>query len=156
MIHNREEVIQRTIREYQALDQLVSGLTDEEWQLPLLRPESKDPWTVKDALAHITHWKADVIRSIKKQRRPKEEQGLTTTAGNHLVYMRWRDASPAEVLQWHRQVQQEVLEALKNAPDEYFTSKEHPQDWPNDLDSHSTHHRIHDIEGALAAAGHNK
>jgi hypothetical protein len=70
MHHNREEVIERTIREFELLDHLVANLTKEEWEQPLLRPETKDPWTVKDALAHITHWKADVARSARRQRRP--------------------------------------------------------------------------------------
>ncbi len=63
MRHNREEVIERTVREFELLEHLVANLTDEEWQRPVPRSEAKDPWTVKDALAHITHWKADVIRA---------------------------------------------------------------------------------------------
>ncbi len=70
MRHNREEVIERTILEFQLLDQLVANLKEEDWEQLVPRPESKDPWTVKDTLAHITHWKADVIRSIHAQRRP--------------------------------------------------------------------------------------
>ena len=57
MRHTREEVIKRTIREFKLLDDLVSSLTDEDWNRLLTRPETKDPWTVKDALAHITHFK---------------------------------------------------------------------------------------------------
>ncbi len=102
MRHNREEVIERTIREFELLEQLVAGLSTEEWERHLFRPETKDPWTVKDTLAHITHWKADVIRSIWGQRRLVEERGLGETEGNHLIYMRWRDRSPQEVLAWHR------------------------------------------------------
>jgi hypothetical protein len=59
MRHNREEVIERTVKEFELLDHLVAGLSDEDWNQRLLRPEAKEPWTVKDALAHITHWKAD-------------------------------------------------------------------------------------------------
>ena len=55
MRHTREEVVERTIREFELLDQLVAGLRDEEWNRPVRRPEGKDPWTVKDALVHITH-----------------------------------------------------------------------------------------------------
>ena len=62
MRHTREEVIKRTIQEFERLDHLVNNLTDEDWNRLLTRPETKDPWTVKDALAHITHWKADVVR----------------------------------------------------------------------------------------------
>jgi hypothetical protein len=56
MRHTREEVIKRTIREFERLDRLVNNLTDEGWNRLLTRPEIKDPWTVKDALAHITQW----------------------------------------------------------------------------------------------------
>jgi hypothetical protein len=150
MRHKREEVIERTIREFELLDQLVAGLTNEEWERLLLRPESKEPWTVKDALAHITHWKADVARFARGQRRPPEERGLGETEGNHLVYLRWRDRPPQEVLAWHRQVQEEVLAALREAPEKWFSGRERKPEWPNDLDGHSAYHRVKDIEQALA------
>jgi hypothetical protein len=60
MRHSREEVIERTIREFEVLDRLIAGLSEEDWRRPLPRREGKDPWTVKDALVHITYWKADV------------------------------------------------------------------------------------------------
>ncbi len=149
MRHHRDEVIERTIREYKLLDHLVTNLTDEEWERYLPRPETKDAWTVKDALAHITHWKADVIRSLRGQPIPIEERGLNETEGNHLVYIRWRDRTPAEVLAWHRQVQKDVLAALREAPDEWFCGRERRAEWPYDLDGHSTYHRVKDIEEAL-------
>jgi hypothetical protein len=150
MRHTREEVIERAIREFELLDHLVSNLTNEEWERLLVRSEDKDPWTVKDALAHITHWKADVVRSARRQRRPPEERGLQENDGNHLVYMRWRDRSPQEVLAWHRQVQEDVLASLNDASEEWFTTRERRPEWPFDLDGHSTYHRVKDIERALA------
>jgi hypothetical protein len=84
MRHTRSEVIQRTIREFELLDDLVAGLANQDWERLLPRPETKDPWTVKDALAHITHWKADVARSVRKQPRPIEERGLNINDGNRL------------------------------------------------------------------------
>jgi hypothetical protein len=149
MRHTREEVIQRVIQEFELLDRLVANLSDEEWQRLLLRPESKDPWTVKDGLAHITHWKANMARVIRKQPKPAEERGLNVNDGNHLVYLRWHDRSPQEVLAWHRQVQQDVLAALREAPEEWFSGREHGEDWPGDLDGHSAYHRVKDIERAL-------
>jgi hypothetical protein len=151
MRHNREEVIERTIREFELLDQLVASLNNEDWERLLLRSETKDPWTVKDALAHITHWKADVARRIRGRRIPPEERGLGINDGNRLVYMRWRDRSPGEVLAWHRQVQEELLAALREAPEKWFSGREHAPEWPYDLEGHSTHHRVKDIERALAA-----
>ncbi len=153
MIHTREEVIRRTVQEFKRLDKLVANLTDEDWERLLPRPETKDPWTVKDALAHITYWKADVARSLRKQRRPSEERGLETNAANHLIYLRWRGRSPQEVLAWHRQVQEEVLDALGEATDEYFSGKERNQQWPFDLEGHSIHHRVKDIERVLKSKG---
>ncbi len=150
MRHTRDELIERTIREFQLLDALLADLTDEDWQLPLDRSETKDPWTVKDAVAHITHWKADVARSAQRQPVPPEERGLGINDGNRLVYLRWRDRSPQEVLAWHRQVHEDVLAALRAAPEAWFSGRERKPEWPNDLDSHSTYHRVKDIETALA------
>ena len=149
MLHDRDEVIQRTIQEFELLDKLVAGLSDEEWRRPLPRPETRDPWTVKDALAHITHWKADVIRSIKGGRRPLDEKGLNETAGNRLVYLRWVDRSPQEVLAWHRQVHEQVLTALREAPESWFSGRERRARWPYDLDGHSAYHRLRDIARAV-------
>ena len=150
MRHEREEVIQRAVREFERLDQLVAGLTDEDWARPLRRPETKDPWTVKDALAHITHWKADVARSARGGPIPLEERGLNETEGNRLVYLRWRDRSPREVLAWHRQVHEDVLAALVEAPAAWFSGKERRAEWPFDVDGHSRYHRVKDIEQALS------
>lgn len=149
MRHSRRQVIKRTIREFQLLDRLVANLTDKEWNRLLHRSESKDPWTVKDALAHITHWKADTIRKAKRQPIPVEEKGLNWTDGNRLIYKRWRDRSPQEVFAWHRQVQEDVLAALRDAPEEWFSGRERRPEWPFDLDGHSSYHRIKDIEQAL-------
>lgn len=150
MKHSRDEVIERAVEEFERLDGLVAGLSDAAWALPLPRPETKNPWTVKDALAHITHWKADVVRSIRGQPRPPEERGLGETDGNRLIYLRWKDRSPEEVLQWHRQVQAEVLQALREAPEAWFSGRERRAEWPYDLDGHSADHRVKDIEAALA------
>jgi uncharacterized damage-inducible protein DinB len=149
MRHTRDEVTKRTVREFKLLDDLVSNLTDEEWNRLVIRPEAKDPWTVKDTLAHITHFKADIIRKIKKQSMPVEVKGLSEIDENHLIYMRWRDRSPEEVLSWHKQVQKDVLVALQDAPEKWFSGRERNAEWPFDLDSHSSYHRIKDIELAL-------
>ena len=142
MRHTREEVIQRTIQEFDRLDRLVAGLSEADWQLCPPRPETKDPWTVKDTLAHVTHWKADVIRAMRGGWRPSEERGLNWTDGNRLVYLRWRERSPREVLAWHRQVHADVLAALQAAPDDWFSGKERRPEWPNDLDGHIAYHRV--------------
>lgn len=149
MHHKRDEVIKRTEREFEQLDQLVANLSASEWLLRLRRPETKDPWTVKDALAHITHWKADTARKARRLPVPAEERGLDTNASNHLVYLRWKDHSPQDVLNWHKQVQADLLAALRDAPDDWFSEKDRNAQWPYDLDGHSAYHRIKDIAKAV-------
>jgi hypothetical protein len=149
MRHNKKKVIERVIREYKLLDKLVSHLGEDEWNYVLIRPETKDPWTIKDTLAHIAHWKADAARSAKRQPKPIEERGLNITNGNRLIYLRWHNRSSQEVMAWHRQVQKDVIAALHEAPETWFNGKERNSDWPGDLDGHSSYHRINDIEKAL-------
>ena len=149
MRHTRAEVIKRAVREFKLLDRQVARLTPAQWKKPVPRPETKDPWTVKDALAHITHWKANVARSARRQPTPPEERGLNITDGNRLIYRRWHNRSPREVLAWHRKVQKDVLAALKAAPNEWFSRGDRGPDWPFDLDGHSAEHRMKDIERTL-------
>jgi len=149
MHHNRNEVLQRVIHEYKLLDKQISKFTQKEWNIFLIRPESKDPWTVKDALAHITYWKSNSVRSILKEPKPSKERGLNTTQVNHLMYKRWHNRSPKEVIAWHRKVQKDAIVALKKSPEKLFGSKERYSDWPCDLDGHSTFHRTKDIAIAL-------
>lgn len=149
MRHTREEVMQRTEREFELLEQLAAGLSDEDWRRPVPRPETKDPWTVKDSLAHILHWQADMTRRVRGERVPAEERGLNIDDGNRLIYLRWRDKPPREVLAWLQQVKHEALAALRAAPEEYFTGKERNPQWPYDLEGHSAYHRARDIEAAV-------
>jgi hypothetical protein len=151
MRHSREEVIDRVTREFEQLDRLVSGFSQADWERPAPRPETKDAWTVKDALAHITYWKANTVRVIRKQRRPAEERGLEFHEMNRLIWQRWRGRSAQEVLDWHRQVQQDLIAALREAPEEYFSGKERGEPWPFDVDGHSAFHRVKDLEAAVRA-----
>ena len=141
--------MERVIGEYHLLDAMVARLSNEDWARPLGRPEAKDPWTIKDALAHITHWKADTARRARRERRPPEERGLNESQGNHLVYERWHDRPAAAVAAWHRQVQADVLAALREAPDAWFSDRDRGARWPFDLDGHSAQHRVGDIERVL-------
>ena len=149
MGHTRAEVMRRAAREFKLLDGLVTGLSAAEWRRPVPRSETKDPWTVKDVLAHITHWKEGVALSARGQHRPPKERKLNITDGNRLVYARWRKRSPREVLAWHRKVHADLLRALREAPNEWYSRRDRGPDWPFDLDGHSAEHRVKDIARAL-------
>ena len=149
MTHTRNEVVKRAIREFRLLDRLVAGLSPAEWRKAVPRPETKEPWTVKDALAHITYWKVGVALEARGKRMPPEHS-LKPTELNHLVYTRYHKRPAREVLEWHRRVQEDLLSALQEAPDEWFIRPSRRDNWPYDLDGHSAEHRVKDIQRALA------
>lgn len=149
MRHTRKDVIARTRKEFRALDRLVSRLKPADWRRRVPRPEAKDPWTVKDALAHIVYWKEHSARVFRGEKRPPELRGLAVNQGNALVYRRWRNRRPADVVAWHRRVQDDVIHTLQARPEEWFTGKERGASWPGDFDGHSAWHRVRDIEAAL-------
>jgi len=147
--HTRRSVIARATREYARLDRLVARLGPADWRRRVPRPPTRDPWTVKDALAHIVYWKAHTARVLRGEPRPRELRGLDVEAINRLVYRRWRRRPPRAVVAWHRAVHAEVLRTLRAAPAEGFGRRARSAAWPADLDGHSADHRVKDIEAAL-------
>jgi hypothetical protein len=152
MRHTRQAVVERTRREFGALDRLVRRLRPSDWRRRVPRPPGRDPWTVKDALAHVVYWKAHSARVIRGERRPPELRGLGVDQLNRLIYARWRDRPPGDVVRWHRRVHDEVLRTLARTPAAWFGQRERSPAWPADLDGHSAAHRRRDMEAALAEA----
>ncbi|PYN87124.1 MAG: hypothetical protein DMD87_14610 [Candidatus Rokuibacteriota bacterium] len=150
MRHTKKEVIARTRREYAILDRLVAWLRAADWKRRVPRPPTRDPWTVKDALAHIVYWKEHSARVFRGERRLPEMRGLDVPQINRLIYRRWYRRRPAEVVAWHRRVQRDVLEALAANPPEWFSRRERSPKWPLDFDAHSADHRRDDIEAAIS------
>jgi hypothetical protein len=147
--HTREEIAARTRREFEQLDALVSGLRSEQWRLLVPRPETRAPWTVKDALAHIVYWKAHTARVFRGERRPPATRGLDVEQLNQLIYSEWRDRSPSEVVERHRQVHTDVMRTLADLPSDWFGRREHGPAWPADFDGHSAGHRVNDIAAVV-------
>jgi len=151
MRHTRKEVVARTRREFAALDRLVARLRPADWKRRVPRPPTRDPWTVKDALAHIVYWKEHSARVFRGERRLPEMRGLDVNQINRLVYRRWRRRPPSELQAWHRRVQIDVLTTLARNPAAWFGRRQRSPRWPLDFDGHSAEHRMHDIEAALPA-----
>jgi Mycothiol maleylpyruvate isomerase N-terminal domain len=150
--HRKQDVIARTRREYAILDRLVRRLRPADWARRVPRPATRDPWTVKDALAHIVYWKEHSARVFRGERRLPEMRGLDVNAINRLIYRRWRARRPAELVAWHRRVQRDVLATLAANPPAWFSRRQRSPKWPLDFDAHSADHRTDDIEAALAPA----
>lgn len=148
----RKDVIARTRREFAALDGLVGRLRPVDWKRRVPRPPTRDPWTVKDALAHILYWKEHSARVLRGERRLPEMRGLDVNQINRFIYERWRDQSVSELLKWHRRVHADVTRSLMLRPEEWFGRRERSPEWPLDFDGHSAAHRVKDMEAALAGA----
>ncbi len=121
MRHKKKDVIARTRREYAILDRLVTRLRPADWKRRVPRPPTRDPWTVKDALAHIVYWKEHSARVFRGERRLPEMRGLDVDQINRLIYRRWRGRRPAELVAWHRRVQRDVLQTSAANPPEWFS-----------------------------------
>ena len=152
MRHKKRDVIARTRREFAILDRLVKRLRAADWKRLVPRPPTRDPWTVKDALAHIVYWKEHSARVFRGERRLPEMRGLDVNAINRLIYLRWRRRPPRELAAWHRQVQKDVMKTLAANPPAWFSRRDRSPKWPLDFDAHSADHRRDDIEAALAPA----
>jgi Mycothiol maleylpyruvate isomerase N-terminal domain len=150
MRHKKKDVIARTRREFAILDRLVGRLRAADWKRRVPRPPTRDPWTVKDALAHIVYWKEHSARVFRGERRLPEMRGLDVNAINRLIYRRWRRRPPRELVTWHRQVQKDVIKTLAANPPAWFSRRDRSPKWPLDFDAHSADHRRDDIEAALA------
>ena len=151
MRHTKKGVIARTRREFAVLDRLVARLRPADWERRVPRPPTRDPWTVKDALAHIVYWKEHSARVFRGERRLPEMRGLDVEQINRLVYTRWRRRRPNEVVAWHRRVHTEVLKTLAANPPVWFSRRQRSPQWPLDFDGHSAGHRMDDIEAGLPA-----
>src|ERR1700730_3960748 len=116
MRYTRADVLEREAREHEALERLLANLRAGDWARLVQRPETRDPWTVKDAVAHILHWKQHTVRRIRGFKAPAEERGLTITESNRRVYERWRQRPVKEMLGWHHQVPAEGVAALHERP----------------------------------------
>jgi hypothetical protein len=143
--------MRRAEREFARLDRLVRRMRPADWRRRVPRPPTRDPWTVKDALAHIVYWKAHTTRVIRGEPRLPEMRGLDVNEINRLIYRRWRRRRPSEVVAWHRRVHAEVRRTLARTPAARFGRRSHEPGWPADLDGHSAAHRMKDIEAALGS-----
>ncbi len=151
MRHTKRDVTARTAREFDELDRLVARLRPTDWDRLVPRPETRDPWTVKDALVHIVYWKTHTARVIRGEKRPPEARGLDVPRLNHLIWEQWRERSPADVVAWHRAVHADVVRTLAITPEAWFGRREHAAEWPADFDGHSAGHRLKDLLGGLSS-----
>lgn len=145
--------IARVSAEYRSLDRLVRRMGPADFRRLVFRSETRESWTAKDALAHITAWKWNMQRALAKEPRPPGPRARTVAEANSRIYRGWHRRSAADVVADHRSAQAATLRTLRALPDEYFAGRTRSARWPFDLVGHSAEHRVRHIERALAAEG---
>lgn len=147
--HTKVATIARVRAEYRALDRLVRRMGPADFRRRVFKSETRESWTVKDALAHITAWKWHMQRALAKERRPSGPRATTVAEANGRIYRRWHRRPAADVVADIRAAQRAVLRTLRALPDEHFTLRARSSSWPFDLVGHSTEHRVRHIETGL-------
>jgi transposase-like protein len=147
---SRENVLAATESAHERFDRVISAVPVSALGAPMgFAAEAIDPWRVADAIAHVAHYKARVIHRLvgpdastsamdKKMdaycahddwNDLKAADPVYNTMDaftrrrhgvNHLVFERWRDAPPKDVLAWHRSVHRYAMTKLTGAPDDWF------------------------------------
>ena len=149
MIHTKRRTLARIEAEYRALDRAVRRLAPADFRRPAFQAEARERWTVKDALAHIVWWKANMHRAITKAPQRPGWSKLTVRQANKKIYDEWHRTSPRELVAWHRAAHRALLASLRRLPEVYFSGRRRSGEWPFDLVGHSAEHRTRHIERAV-------
>ena len=116
-----QEVIDKTEEEWDALQQAISPLSEEQMTEP-----GVGGWSVKDELAHLAAWARGLAALVRKQPR-YPPMGLPADAAPHkagiermneTIYANNRDVPLAEVLEELRAAHEDVLAAVSALSDE--------------------------------------
>jgi hypothetical protein len=75
-ITTKQELIDYTTAEWEALVGYVDGLTAEQWT----DPKDAAGWSVKDHVLHVTQWDRAVIATLRNQVPMQETLGISETA----------------------------------------------------------------------------
>ena len=113
---DKADLVGRIQNEWEALDRLVSQLSEEQ-----LNIRDSGGWSIKDNLAHLASWEQFMLLCYL-QKRPANESmqidektyaGLDETGINDIIFRRNKDRSTADVLKWFHDSHRQVLAYLE-------------------------------------------
>ena len=121
---NRQQFLTRLDKEWQALKDSFSGLSETQ----LLIPGVSGNWSVKDILAHVTTWEEEALKyapTILKGERPPRYSVMYggIDAFNARVTEQKRDLEIVEVLRQMTDTHQRLVEFIEGIPEEQFKSE---------------------------------
>lgn len=121
---NTRQLLDRLDRAWKDFEDSYSGLSDAELQVPGVTGE----WSVRDIIAHVTWWEEEalthlphILAGVRPPRYSVKYGGID--AFNALMTERRRHLSLAEVLRQHDDVHARLVEYVRAAPGELFTTE---------------------------------
>ena len=157
MKHGRASVIRRVEAEQRALDRILRALGSAGLRRRVFSSETRESWTAKDALAHVTAWKWGVYRAMwrylppaaRRVEPPPRPAGRGVIERNAAIWRRWHRRPAREVLADHRACHTALRRALRALPDEFFSGRDRSPQWPFDAVGHVAEHRRKHLERLL-------
>ena len=108
---DKNEILERTEREYAAWQTLVSRLDDEQ----ITRQPVLENWTVKDLIAHITWYEEQMVIVLQSRALSGSDLwGIPTSERNQVIYAEYKDRPLAEVRAHAAQVHTALVELLES------------------------------------------
>lgn len=119
---NRQQLLQRLEKEWEAFQASYAGLADAQ----LLEPGVTGSWSIRDIIAHVTWWEEEALTHLplileggRPPRYSVKYGGID--AFNALMTQQKKNLSLAEVLQQQADVHLRLIAYLQRAPVEQFT-----------------------------------
>ncbi len=113
---NQRELLDKLRAERDRLDSALAALSEAQ----MTKPGANGDWSVKDVIAHITHWEQTMLKNIEKGMRGEtlEPGGESVDAINARAYAESRDRSLTDVLADFRRSYQQVAVKIQSLPDD--------------------------------------
>jgi hypothetical protein len=138
---NRQQLLQRLHRTWEAFQESYAGLADAE----MTEPGVVDRWSVKDVLAHVTTWEEEALKYLPLIVAGGKPPRYVTYGGldafNAQMAERKRDLSLTEVRRQLDETHRRLIDYIATVSEEQFT-RETPFRHRLRLDTYS-HYPIH-------------
>jgi hypothetical protein len=120
----KQQLLDKLDQIWAALKASYSGMSEEQ----LTTPGINGDWSVKDTLAHVTTWEQEALKYlplILEGKRPPRYSVMYggVDAFNALMTEQKRQLSLAEVLTQLDNTHQEMMEYIRDAPEDQFTTE---------------------------------
>ena len=121
---DREQLLKRLDKAWQALQQSYAGLSDAD----LLVPGVTGAWSIKDIIAHVTWWEEEALKHLPLILAGGRPPRYSVTYGgidafNAKMTKQRQDLSLAEVLRHRDDVHRRLIALVRSAPETQLTGE---------------------------------